>query len=89
MRRARLHEYVTELVQNEWTDDDADVAEAVLDDEDAFGALCHRLNEAGDGDQDDINEVWQDVVGGLSDSDLDFIAEQAASPAAFLAAKVR
>ncbi|PWV71368.1 hypothetical protein SAMN05421630_11528 [Prauserella marina] len=40
MRKTRLHELVTELVQNTWNSDDADVAQAVLDDENAFGACA-------------------------------------------------
>jgi len=63
MRRARLHEFITELITNTWTDNDA-----VLDDQDAFGALYHHLNQAGDGDAHGIEQAWTTLVDSLSDT---------------------
>lgn len=88
MRREKLHEFVTELIESTWNGDYDDVAEAVLSDEDAFGALCYRLNEAGDGDAAGIEEAWEQVVEQLDDNDLDWMAEEAEVPAAFLCSKL-
>lgn len=87
MREARLHVYVTELVTNTWTGEDADVAEAVTGDE-AFDVLARRLNEAGDGEPAGIATAWTDLVASLSDNDLDFLVKRADSPARVLYARV-
>lgn len=83
MRRAQLHQLVTDLIKQTWNGDDADVAHAVLNDE-AFDVLCRYLQEAGD-----IATVWAQLVGTLTDNDLDFLAEDAHNPAAFLASRTR
>ncbi|WP_280406604.1 hypothetical protein [Nocardia carnea] len=83
MRRAQLHQLVTDLIKNTWTGDNADVAEAVLAD-DAFGALCHHLNETGD-----VEQAWADLVSGIDDNALDFVAGRADNPAAWLARRAR
>lgn len=87
MRSKALHTLVTDLVQDAFDGDDQDVAEAVLAD-DAFGALCYRLNEAGDGSADDVTAAFNELVTALDDETLDFLAEQADAPAAFLASRV-
>ncbi|MGW4635562.1 hypothetical protein [Nocardia sp. NPDC004415] len=83
MRRAQLHKLVTELIEQTWGGDDADVAEAILAD-DAFGALCHHLHEAGD-----VEPVWAKLIESFDDKTLDFLAERADNPAAWLASRVR
>jgi hypothetical protein len=47
MRKAQLHKFVTGLVTSTWNGENADVAESVLGDEDAFGALAYRLQQVG------------------------------------------
>ncbi|MBF6138272.1 hypothetical protein IU501_35455 [Nocardia otitidiscaviarum] len=86
MRRAQLHQFVTGLVEQTWTGDNADVARAVLRDE-AFGALCYRLSEIGDAA--DIERAWAGLVDDIDDSALDFLAERADNPAAWLASRAR
>lgn len=88
MRKAQLHEFVTGLVASTWTGDNADVATAVLADEDAFGALAYQLQQAGGSERDGVSAAWQQMVDNLDDSALDFMAEKAANPAAFLARQV-
>lgn len=88
MRSYELHEFVTNLVTDEWTEADEDVATAILADNEAFGALCHRLNDASDGERGRIQSAWAELMAGLSDDELDFLAERADNPAAFLASKV-
>jgi hypothetical protein len=83
MRRAQLHQLVTDLIEHTWTGDNADIAEAVLTD-DAFGALCHHLNETGD-----IEQTWAGLLAGIDDNALDFLADRADNPAAWLAHRVR
>jgi hypothetical protein len=83
MRRQQLHEYVTDLVRQTWNGVDADVAEAVVDD-DAFGALAYRLNEAGGGEAAGITEAWNELIDSLSDNDLDWLADRSENPAAWL-----
>ena len=83
MRRQQLHEYVTDLVRQTWNGVDADVAEAVVDDE-AFGALAYRLNEAGGGDAAGITEAWNELIDSLSDNDLDWLVDASENPAAWL-----
>jgi hypothetical protein len=85
MRRARLHEFVADLIEAAWTGDDADVAAAVLADQDAYGALCHHLNDAGGGDATGIEQAWLALVASLSDHALDWLADTAEHPAAVLA----
>lgn len=84
MRRQQLHEYVTDLVRQTWGGVDADVAEAVIDDEEAFGALAYRLNEAGGGEAAGITEAWNELIDSLSDNDLDWLADRSENPAAWL-----
>lgn len=90
MRRAALHDHVTYLVEEHFEDD---VAKAVINCE-AFGALAHRLNEAGDGDPDQIALYVADLADHLTDSDADFIVgdtesgEAADAPAAVLSRKI-
>lgn len=88
MREAQLREYVTGLVTSTWTGENHDVAKAVTADEDAFGALVFRLQQAGGTDPDGLTSVWNEVVDQLDDSTLDFLAERADSPAGFLASRV-
>ncbi len=87
MREARLHTFVTELITGTWIGEDADVAEAVTGDE-AFGVLARRLDEAGDGVAEGIAQAWTQLVTGLSDNDLDFLAQRAESPARVLYARL-
>ena len=61
----------------------ADVAEAVVDDE-AFGALAYRLNEAGGGEAAGITQAWNELIDSLSDNDLDWLADRSENPAAWL-----
>ena len=82
MRRAQLHQLVTDLIERTWTGDNADVAEAVLTD-DAFAALCHHLNETGN-----VEQAWAGLVAGIDDNALDFLAGRD-NPAAWLARRVR
>lgn len=84
MRRAQLHQLVTDLIERTWSGDDADLADAILRD-DAFGALCHHLQHASDGDAEAIERVWADLVATIDDATLDFLAEDADNPAAWLA----
>lgn len=88
MRKAQLHEFVTGLVTSTWTGENADVAESVLADEDAFGALVHRLQQAGGTEPDGLTAAWNAVLAQIDDSTLDFLAERADSPAGFLASRV-
>lgn len=88
MRLSKLHEFVSGLVTDTWTGDNADVAEAVLNDTDAFGALVFRLQQAGGTEPDGVTTVWNELVDGLDDSTLDFLAERADNPAGYLAAHV-
>ncbi|WP_280264662.1 hypothetical protein [Nocardia wallacei] len=83
MRRAQLHQLVTDLIEQTWTGDNADVAAAVLAD-DAFGALCHHLNQTGD-----VEAAWSQLVGTVDDDALDFLADRADNPAAWLARRAR
>ncbi|MEV6073390.1 hypothetical protein AB0L82_43170 [Nocardia sp. NPDC052001] len=86
MRRAQLHQLITGLVERTWTGDNADVARAVLNDE-AFGALCYRLSEIGTAE--DIERAWTELIGTIDDGTLDFLAERADNPAAWLARRTQ
>ncbi|MGV9838026.1 hypothetical protein ACWDUL_28030 [Nocardia niigatensis] len=86
MRRAQLHQLVTGLVEDTWNGDNADVARAVLSDE-AFGTLCYRLSEVGTAE--DITRAWAGLVEDIDDSAMDFLAERADNPAAWLASRAR
>ncbi|MGW4488397.1 hypothetical protein ACWEOE_31700 [Amycolatopsis sp. NPDC004368] len=88
MRRAALHEHVTTLITNTWGDTDPSLVEDIVDDEDAFGALCHRLNIEGDGKEDGIADAWNATIEQIDDNTIDWLAEQAESPAAYLASRV-
>jgi hypothetical protein len=88
MRKAQLHEFVTDLVTSTWTGENADVATAVLADEDAFGALVHRLQQTGGTEPDGVTTAWNAVLDQLDDTTLDFLAERADNPAGFLASRV-
>lgn len=90
MRKAQLREFVTGLVTSTWAGDrdNADVAESVLADEDAFGALVFRLQQAGGTDEAGLTAAWTELVDQLDDGTLDFLAERADSPAGFLASRV-
>ena len=88
MRKAQLRNFVTGLVTSTWNGDNADVAESVLADEDAFGALVFRLQHAGGDAPDGLTVAWQQLVDQLDDSALDFLAERADNPAGFLASRV-
>lgn len=83
MRREQLHQLVTDLVEQTWNGADADLAEAILED-DAFGALCHHLHQAGD-----VAWVWSRLVESFDDDTLDFLTERADNPAAWLASRAR
>lgn len=83
MRRAQLHQLVTDLIENTWTGDNADIAEVILAD-DAFGALCHHLNETGD-----VERAWAGLTAEIDDNALDFLTERADNPAAWLARRAR
>ncbi|WP_331757730.1 hypothetical protein [Nocardia sp. NBC_01388] len=86
MRRAQLHQLITGLIERTWNGDNADVAHAVLRD-DAFGALCFRLAEIGA--TEDIERAWTSLVAEIDDSAMDFLAERADNPAAWLASRAR
>lgn len=88
MRRAQLTEFVTNLVTNTWTGEDADVAEAVLSDKDAVAALAFRLQDAGGSTPDGLTQAWNHVVSQLDDNQLDWMVNSADSPAGFLASRV-
>ena len=88
MRKARVREFVTDLVTSTWNGENTDVAEAVLADEDAFGALVFRLQQVGGTEPDGLKSAWHTVVEQVDDSTLDFLVERADSPAAFLASRV-
>jgi len=88
MRKPPLRQLVTELIELTWTDTNADVAQAVLDDHDAFDVLCHHLNETGDGTANGIEQAWNTLADSLSDNELDWLADTADNPAAFLASKL-
>ncbi|GAA1983060.1 hypothetical protein [Amycolatopsis minnesotensis] len=88
MREATLHKHVTDLINSTWCGEDADVATAVLADEDAFGALAYLLGQAGDGEPDGIAKAWGELVAELDDGALDFLTSRAGRPAAFLASRV-
>jgi hypothetical protein len=83
-----LHEHVTALITSAWGDTDPDLVEAIVGDEDAFGALCHRLNLEGDGSEDGVAAAWDAVLEQIDDNTIDWMIEQADSPAAFLASRV-
>lgn len=88
MRKAQLREYVTGLVTATWSGENADVAQAVTADEDAFGALVFRLQQAGGSEPAGLTGAWNELVDQLDDSALDFLVERADSPAGFLASRV-
>ncbi|WP_431879213.1 hypothetical protein [Amycolatopsis sacchari] len=88
MRKAQMNEFVASLVTRTWTGVNADVAESVLADEDAFGALVFRLQHAGGNESDGLTAAWNELVDQLDDSALDFLAERADNPAGFLASRV-
>lgn len=87
MREERLRTYVQRLVTQTWTDDDADVALVVTEDE-AFGTLAYWLGQYG-GDVEGIRRVWAELDDELDDSDLDFLVDKAEHPAAVLCSKLR
>lgn len=84
MRNQPRIDLLTELVTNTYDGDNADVADAILGDDDAFGALAHRLDEVGGGTAEGLEETWNQLVESLSDAALDFVAELAEHPAAYL-----
>ena len=88
MRKAQLHEFVTGLVTSTWSGENADVAESVLADEEALGALAHRLQQVGGSEPEGLTAAWHAMLAQLDDSTLDFLVERAANPAAFLASRV-
>src|SRR5215470_7826779 len=83
MRRVPLRQYVTELIEHTWTDTNADITHAVLDDHDAVDVLCHHLNQAGDGTTNGIEQACNTLTDSLTDNDLDWLADTADNPAAF------
>lgn len=85
MRRALLHEFVTKLVRNTWGDENSELAEAVLND-DLFGMLCRNLDKVGD--KTAMRERWETVVDDLDFHTLDWLVDEATSPACFLANRV-
>lgn len=95
MRRGKLDEFVEDLVRKQWTGDDADVANVVLEDE-KFGVLPWTLNDITDGgDEDAITVAFEATANALTDNDLDWMTGEldsgayAENPATFLAAKAR
>lgn len=89
MREAQLREFVSGLIARTWNGENADVAESVLADQDrAFGALVYRLQTVGGADPDGLTVAWNAMLEQLDDRALDFLAERADSPAAFLASRV-
>jgi hypothetical protein len=88
MRKAQLHELVTGLVTRTWNGLNADIATAVLGDEDAFGALVFRLQDAGGREAAGVTAAWDELVGQLDENTLDWLAEDAENPAGFLASRV-
>lgn len=88
MRSTQVREFVTGLVTSTWEGVNADVAQSVLADEDAFGALVYRLQLVGGTGPDGLKAAWTAVVDQLDDRTLDFLVERADSPAAFLASRV-
>lgn len=87
MRRNELLHAVAELLVSTFGDDDADVAEAIVED-DAFPALASRLQYATAGDYDAMDRMITTVVNDLDDNTLDWLVDEAANPAAFIASKL-
>lgn len=77
-KEAELRERAAEAVRAVL---DTDAAEAVINDE-AFGAVVGRLRKATEDGSDPA-----DVLAGIEDDDLAFVAD-ADSPAAFLASRI-
>lgn len=84
MRNQELHEAVTELIRSTFG---ADVAGAILDDK-AFGALCGRLRNETGGDYEAMDLVLTGIANGLEDDTLDWLAETADKPAAYIASRI-
>lgn len=89
MRRAALQELCEEAFGEHFGERESeDVAERVLSDE-AFPALCQTLNSETDGSREDISGAIESLVEEVTDDELDWLAEEAANPAAWLANKAK
>jgi hypothetical protein len=79
MRRVALHHHVTELIKTTFVDDDANVAEVLLEEaaaeDSGFGALCFRLDETANGDAGAITGLFERVAKELTDNQKDQIAD--------------
>ena len=85
MRRAQLEQAVQELITLTFHDA-PDVAEAIREDE-AFGALVGTLQNTG-WDREEIAANLSAAADDLDDRTLDWLAEQASNPAAFIASRI-
>lgn len=88
MRAREREQLLIELVEETWTGNDEDLGAAVLDGDGAFRALAWNLEDASDGSPDGFAAAWHDLVHGIDDHTLDWLADEADNPAAFLASRV-
>lgn len=84
LRGKALWTFVADLVDETWGSDEAELANALMEDE-SFPGLCKALNVGG---PSEINELWDKTVESLSDRDLDQIECVAPNPATYLAHRV-
>lgn len=89
MRRAQLHDYVASLVTRTFTDEDEDIAKAILDDRDdhdgGFARLCVVLRDDWDGTERAIERAWERIVEKVDDDLKDRIADgEILSPPVYL-----
>lgn len=79
MRRVALHRHVTELIEATFVDDDANVAEVLLEEaraeDSGFSTLCFRLDESAGGDAATITGLFERVAKELTDNQKDSIAD--------------